>query len=63
MPAVSHSSSSGEYLNTLGEVEGFIDSLQCDNNIVVGDFNADFERCGISTDLLSDCVRFEFICL
>ena len=56
MPAESHSSSSGEYLNTLGEVEGFIDSLQCDNNIIVGDFNADFDRAGLSADLLSDFV-------
>ena len=56
MPAESHSSSSGEYLNTLGEVEGFIDSLQCDNNIIVGDFNADFDRGGLSADLLSDFV-------
>ena len=56
MPAESHSSSSGEYLNTLGEVEGFIDSLQCDNNIIVGDFNAHFDHGGISADLLSDFV-------
>ena len=56
MPAESHSSSSGEYLNTLGEVEGFIDSLQSDNNIIVGDFNADFDRGIISADLLSDFV-------
>ena len=56
MPAESHSSSSGEYLNTLGEVEGFIDSLQCDNNIIVGDFNAHFDRGGIAADLLSDFV-------
>ena len=42
MPAESNLSSFCEYLNTLGEVEGFIDSLQCDNNIIVGDFNADF---------------------
>ena len=47
MPTESHFSSSGEYLNTLGEVKGFIDSLQCDNNIIVGDFNADFDRGGI----------------
>ena len=44
------------YLNTLGEVEGFIDSLQCDNNIIVGNFNADFDHGSISTDLLSDFV-------
>ena len=50
MPAESHSSSFCEYLNTLGEVKGFIDSLQCDNNIIVGDFNADFDRDGISAD-------------
>ena len=56
MPAESHSSSSGEYLNTLGEVEGFIDSLHCDNNIIVGDFNDDFDRGGLSADLLSDFV-------
>ena len=53
MPAESHSSTSGEYLNTLGEVEGFIHSMQCDNNIIVGDFNADFDHGGISADLLS----------
>ena len=56
MPAESHFSSSGEYLNTLGEVKGFIDSLQCDNNIIVGDFNAGFDCGGISADLLSDFV-------
>ena len=30
--------------------------MQCDNNIIVGDFNADFDRGGISADLLSDFV-------
>ena len=56
MPAESHSSSSGEYLNILGEVEGFVDSLQCDINIIMGNFNVDFDHGGISTDLLSDFV-------
>ena len=53
MPAESHCSSYGEYLNTLGEVEGFINSMQCDNNIIVGDFNADFDHGGISADFPS----------
>ena len=37
MPAESNSSPSGEYLNTLGEVKDFIDSLQYDSSIISGD--------------------------
>ena len=30
--------------------------MQCDNNIIVGDFTADFDCGGISADLLSNFV-------
>ena len=30
--------------------------MQCDNNIIVGDLTADFDRGGISADLLSNFV-------
>ena len=52
MPAECHSSSFGDYLNTLGELKGCLATHQCDVNILVGDFNADFDRCSPSTTLL-----------
>ena len=30
------------YLNILGELEGFLETQQCDMNILVGDFTVDF---------------------
>ena len=41
MPSVSTPSSNSNYLNVLGELEGFVDSQCCDVNIIVGDFNVD----------------------
>ena len=57
MPAEYHSSSSSDYLNTLGELEGFLDSHQCDVNILVGDFNVDFDRQSPLTGLLVDFMK------
>ena len=47
MPAECRSSFFSDYLNTLGEIEGFIDTQQCDVNLLVGDFNVDFDRGGM----------------
>ena len=54
MPAQCSSTSTDEYLNTLGELEGFISTQQCDVNIIIGDFNVDFDRGGSLARLLSD---------
>ena len=54
MPSQCGPSSHCEYLNTLGEIEGFIVSQQFDNIVLVGDFNVDFDRGGSSADLLLD---------
>ena len=54
MPALSVSSYYSEYLQTLGELEGFIESHQCDLNMLVGDFNVDFDRGGPLAKLLLD---------
>ena len=43
IPADCASSAFNEYLNTLGELEGFLESQQCDVSILVGDFNVDFD--------------------
>ena len=53
---IHHSSSFADYLNTLGELEGFLDSHQCDVNILVGDFNVDFDRQSPLTGLLVDLI-------
>ena len=42
-----------DYLNILSEISGFIDSCRCDVNIIVGDFNVDFDRRGLLCDLLT----------
>ena len=52
MPAFVDSSSHLEYLNTLGELQGFIDAQQFDMLIIVGDFNVDFDRQGPLVPLL-----------
>ena len=39
-----HSSDIADYQDTLGALEGFIESYQCDINVTVGDFNVDFSR-------------------
>ena len=54
MPAMTASSYFSEYLQTLGELEGFIESQHCDINILVGDFNVDFDRGGPLAKLLCD---------
>ena len=54
MPSVSTPSSNSNYLNVLGELEGFVDSQCCDVNIIVGDFNVDFDRGGAQAELLND---------
>ena len=46
MPSLSNPSAYTDYLNTLGELEGFITAHQCDDTLIVGDFNADFNRQG-----------------
>ena len=48
------SSSFVDYLHTLGELQGFLESQQCDVNILVGDLNVDFDRCSSLTRLLRD---------
>ena len=52
--SVSHQSAFSEYLNTLGELQGFISSHQCDVTLVVGDFNVDFTRDWLFNPLLLD---------
>lgn len=54
LPSQSIQSCYSEYLNTLGELEGFIDSQSSDHVIVVGDFNVDFDRGGPFSTLLDD---------
>ena len=54
MPSSSCSSLFNEYLNTLGELDGFIHSHPCDVVIIVGDFNIDFDRRNHVTSLLCD---------
>ena len=44
MPTDCGPASYDDYLNTLGELEGFIDSPNCNFVIVVGDLNVDFDR-------------------
>ena len=46
-------SSSTDYLDTLGVLEGFIESHQCDVVVTTGDFNVDFSRINCLTDYLS----------
>ena len=43
-----------EYLNTLGELEGLIETEKCDVNMLIGDFNVDFCREGCLSRLLLD---------
>ena len=41
-------------MNTLGELEGFIESQHCDSTLVAGDFNVDFDRGGPLASLFVD---------
>lgn len=52
MPTEYRLSFFSEYLNTLGELEGFITSQQCDVNFVVGDFIVDFDWGGSLAKML-----------
>ena len=54
LPSDSVVSSFSDYLNTLGELEGFIESQHCDSTLVAGDFNVDFDRGGPLASLLED---------
>ena len=42
-----------DYLDTLGVLEGFIESYRCDVVAIVGDFNIDFSRVNLSANYLS----------
>ena len=53
MPGLHSHSPAIDYLNILSEISGFIDSCRCDVNIIVGDFNVDFDRRGLLCDLLT----------
>ena len=54
MPCNYDQSSYGDYLNTLGELEGFIELQNCDFVVIVGDFNVDFHHDGQKVMLLND---------
>ena len=42
-----------DYQDTIGALEGFIESQPCDAYIIVGDFNIDFSGVSISASYLS----------
>ena len=46
LPTDFQPSSFTDYLNALGELEGFIDSQSFDHILISGDFNVDFDRGG-----------------
>ena len=54
MPSECRQSYFTEYLNTLGELEGLIETEKCDVNMLIGDFNVDFCRDGCQSRLLLD---------
>ena len=62
MPSSSSSSLFNEYLNTLGELDGYIHSNQSDVVVIVGDFSVDFDRCNQITSLLSDFMSDHGLC-
>ena len=62
MPSSSSPSSFSEYLNTLGELDGFIHSYHSDVVVIVGDFNVDFDRCCQLTNLLCDFMSDHSLC-
>ena len=57
IPADCAPSAFNEYLNTLGELEGFLESQQCDISILVCDFNVDFDRGGALGTSLTDLLH------
>ena len=63
MPSDSGQSSFGDYMTTLGEMEGFIESHKCDVVIVVGDLNVDFDRGGLNAKLLHDFIMELDLCV
>ena len=52
MPYENHPSSFTDYLNTLGEIQGLLDSHSYSGAFLIGDFNVDFDRNSPLTDLL-----------
>ena len=46
------SDSHSDYLHSLGELEGFIDTQSFDHLVIAGDFNADFRRQGLHVQAL-----------
>ena len=54
MPTDCGPTSYSDYLNVLGELEGFVHSQNCNVVIVAGDFNVDFDRGGQHAKLLDD---------
>ena len=56
MPTYYTPDSCYSYLNTLGDLEGFITSHACDVNVIVGDFNVDFDRGSLLAKLLNDII-------
>ena len=61
MPTFYDPSSCDNYLNVLGELEAFIGSNHCDINVIVGDFNVDFDRGGLFAKLLKDFMIDVFV--
>ena len=56
LPACGSSTASSEYLNTLGELQGFIASQHFDVLLIAGDCNVDFDRSGPFHSLLVDFI-------
>ena len=52
MPYENHPSSFTDYLNTLGEIQGLLDSHSYSGAFLIGDFNVDYDRNSPLTDLL-----------
>ena len=50
------------YLDTLGELEGFLDSVNYDYVIIAGDFNVDFCRASPVNSLLLDFITSNDLC-
>ena len=56
LPARGSSRASSEYLNTLGELQGFIASQHFDVQLIAGEFNVDFDCSGPFHSLLVDFI-------
>ena len=57
LPIDYRSSNSDDFLLTLGELGGFINSHSFDNIIISGDFNTDFNNSSFRTSLLNNFVE------